>query len=207
MISVSSDSEPFRQLCSLWRWVKWELFKMKRQFFKSETIFFLSRSNYIVYAKLESTHWSIAQYAVILDTEVGAIFIMREIYSTTTKVMDQSPYILCSYQINRYSSRKHLCNKRPFRSQVTIVKFYAIDKLWADVTVGCELCGKHAKEIRPRRRVVEIDDGITVCIIRFVVTPKRRSLKRKYMRTKQEDRPTGSLRVRKPDWNPKFRLG
>lgn len=56
------------------------------------------------------------------------------------------------------------------RSQLPIVKFYAFYKLVADVIIEFELGDKHVDESRPGHRVVELDDGTTVLIIRDSIT-------------------------------------
>lgn len=51
-----------------------------------------------------------------------------------------------------------------------IIKFYVVDKLGADVILGCD---KHVSDIHPRRQVVELDDGIIYHIIGDAVTENK----------------------------------
>ena len=46
------------------------------------------------------------------------------------------------------------------------VSFYAVESLCTQVLLGCDFCDKHVESIRPLKRVVELDDGTTVPIIR-----------------------------------------
>lgn len=50
-------------------------------------------------------------------------------------------------------------------SQLADVIFYVVDKLGADVVLGSKFCDKNVEAIRPRRRVVELDDDTTICTI------------------------------------------
>lgn len=54
--------------------------------------------------------------------------------------------------------------------RLTLVNFYFIYKLGADVIVGCYFCVKHVEAIRRRQSVDELDDGTTFHIMRYAVT-------------------------------------
>ena len=47
-----------------------------------------------------------------------------------------------------------------------LVTFYVAERLAADVILGCDFCDRHIEAIRPRKRLVEMDDGSTVPIVR-----------------------------------------
>ncbi len=49
------------------------------------------------------------------------------------------------------------------REQVT---FYVAERLATDFILGCDFCDKHVEAIRPRKKLLELNDGTTVPIIR-----------------------------------------
>ena len=46
------------------------------------------------------------------------------------------------------------------------ISFYVIERLTTQVILGCHFCDKHVEAIKPRQRLVEMDDGTTVPILR-----------------------------------------
>lgn len=50
--------------------------------------------------------------------------------------------------------------------RIEVVQFNVVEGLANQVILECDFCLKHVEAIRPRKRVVELDDGTTVPIIR-----------------------------------------
>ena len=51
-------------------------------------------------------------------------------------------------------------------TRVEVVPFLVVDRLSTQVILGCDFCDKHVESIRPRQRVIVMDDGTTVPIVR-----------------------------------------
>ena len=51
-------------------------------------------------------------------------------------------------------------------SRFEVVKFNVVERLGTDVILGCDFCDKHIEAIRPRKRLIELDDGTTVPILK-----------------------------------------
>ena len=54
-------------------------------------------------------------------------------------------------------------------------QFIVCEKLAVRVILGCQFCDQHVEAIRPRKRIVEMDDGSTVPIVRNPTAPRRSS--------------------------------
>ena len=50
--------------------------------------------------------------------------------------------------------------------RVESVQFNVVPQLSADVLIGCDFCDKHIEASRPRKCIVELDDGTAVPIVR-----------------------------------------
>lgn len=169
MSPVSSDSEYVGQICRPWR-------RAKRQCFNSETILVLARHNYKVYANLGFIRWATTRYAVILDTGAGSIFIWKDVIPQRqwSRIKHTGSYLRSRDAGNhRVDIIATIDLSIEVGSQVAIIKLYVVGKLVTDVILDCEFCDKHVEDIISHQRVVEIEDGTTVPIIRHDVTRSR----------------------------------
>ena len=53
--------------------------------------------------------------------------------------------------------------------RVEAISFYVVERLTTQIILGCDFCDKHVEEIKPRQRLVEMDDGSTITILRTSV--------------------------------------
>ena len=51
-------------------------------------------------------------------------------------------------------------------SRFEVVKFNVVERLGTHVILGCDFCDKHIEAICPRKRLIELDDGTTVPILK-----------------------------------------
>ena len=54
-------------------------------------------------------------------------------------------------------------------NRVENISFYVVERLTTQVILVCDFCDKHVEEIKPQQRLVEMDDGTTVPILRTSV--------------------------------------
>ena len=50
--------------------------------------------------------------------------------------------------------------------RVETISFYVVERLTTQAILGCDFCGKHVEAIKPRQRLVEMDDETNVPILR-----------------------------------------
>ena len=134
-----------------------------------DTVFVMVRRNYKVYANLGITRRQTRRYSVILDTGAGSSFIRKD-------VLHEKAWTRIRPDPNPLKTRD--ANNRPINSlgvislaidiggRVEIMDFKVVERLAVPVILGCDYCDKHVEAIRPRQRVVELDDGTTVPILR-----------------------------------------
>ena len=134
-----------------------------------ETVFVLAKRNYKVYAYLGLTKKSTNRYMVVLDTGAGSSFIRRNALPSeawklirplhsTVRIRDAN-----NRSLNIQGTVNLTCT---VGGRSEIVTFYVVERLATEVILGCDYCDKHVESIRPRRRLVEMEDGSTVPIVR-----------------------------------------
>lgn len=52
-------------------------------------------------------------------------------------------------------------------NRVRIANFNVVERLATNILLGCDFCNRHIEAIKPTQRIVELDDGTTVLIIRI----------------------------------------
>ena len=148
------------------------------------TIFLLARQIYKVQAYLGINPKVLVCKTVVLDTGAGSNFIRKDILSESIQEKLQPLHIRpeirdASNRRVRVQGTVRLVLRLGTRSEV--VTFNVVDGLGTEVTVGCDYLDKHVEAIRPRRRVVKLDDGTTIPIEggqNVVRVPLRRSPKK-----------------------------
>ena len=50
--------------------------------------------------------------------------------------------------------------------RVETISFYVVERLKLQIILDCDFCDRHVEAIKPRQRLIEIDDGTTVPILR-----------------------------------------
>ena len=144
----------------------WQRIKKKTD---PETLFVLAKRNYKVHAYLGITARATTQYVVILDTGAGSSFIRHSSLPpgadkrikplrSSVKIKDAN-----NRSINVIGTVNLTCE---MGSRREIVTFYVVERLATEAILGCDFCDRHIEAIRPRKRIVELDDGTTVPIVR-----------------------------------------
>lgn len=129
----------------------------------------LDRRNYHVDACLGPTLRSTQRYAASMDTGVGYSSIrcsdltyglekLIKPLKGSTKILEAKNRLL------KTAVTINLATKLGSQSEMLI--FYVANRLATSVILGCDLCDKHLESICPRKRLVELDAGTTVPIIR-----------------------------------------
>jgi len=114
------------------------------------------------------------RYTAVLDTGAGPNLIRRGALPADV-VLDSS-----ETTVLRNASNKPMIVCGEVELQVRLgqhtakTKFYVVEKLATDVLLGCDYCDKFVEAIKQRKRVVELEDGTEVPIIR---KPSTRSKK------------------------------
>ena len=134
-----------------------------------ETVFILAKRNYKVYANLGLTSSNMKRFTTILDTGAGSSFIR----------LDEIPHPMRNHitptreEVTiRNASGKPVPILGTIRLSVQVgrktekVDFLVAEKLATAVILGCDYCDKYVECIKPRLRLVELDDGSTVPIVR-----------------------------------------
>ena len=128
----------------------------------------LSRRNYKVYADLGLTTSITVRQLTILDTGAGSNFVRTD---TLPKGWES---LLEPGEIPTFAD----ANGRPLRAYGTVTlvvrlatrtmkcKFIVCERLAAPVILGCDFNDKFVEAIYPRRKMVELDDGTKVPIVR-----------------------------------------
>ena len=154
-----SDSE--MTLCRPW--------KRRIRRYKHEQCMFLSRQNYKIRAYIGTSARALIQYITVVDTGAGSSFVKQEALS---------PEVLKTLKPLPEQVRVRDANNRRLNILGTVelnvrignrqdkVNFYVVERLATDFILGCDFCDKHVEAIRPRKRLIELDDGTTIPIVR-----------------------------------------
>ena len=185
----------------------WRRLKSNRH---KDAICFLKKRNYKVHAELgvkvrglktdEQPDKSAAirrrlRYSAVLDTGVGPNLIRRgalpaEVIldsSKTTVLRNASnkPMIVCGEVELQVRLGQHTAK----------AKFYVVEKLATDVLLGCDYCDKYVEAIKPRKRVVEMEDGTEVPIIRKPSTRSKEAAPLPYEEVEKATLPPAKTRI------------
>ena len=105
---------------------------------------------------------------VVMDTGAGSSFIRKAILPQA--LLDKIQPLAIRTDIRDANNRRvqiigtiNLVLRIGDRSET--VRFNVVERLGTDVIVGCDYLDKNVEAIRPRKRVVELDDGTTVPIL------------------------------------------
>ena len=129
----------------------------------------MAKRNYKIHADIGITRRATRRFVAVLDTGAGPSFIRRDVL----------PEDIGAFIRKEPTAPKIIdANKRKVEidgvidlsvnigGRVETVRFNVVPRLAVDVIIGCDFCDKHIEAIRPRKRLVEIDDGTTVPIVR-----------------------------------------
>ena len=128
----------------------------------------MAKRNYKVYADLGYRHQFMVRKLSILDTGAGPNVIRKS--ELPTELLNHLEFGPVPNVAD--------ANRNPIRilgiirllvrlgSHLSKVPFLVAEKLAAPVILGADFCDRYVEAIRPRKRVVELDDGSTVPIVR-----------------------------------------
>ena len=113
------------------------------------------------------------RYVTILDTGAGSSYVRKDILPD--KIMPLIGPLKTTINI------KDAGNKRvdisgsidltvQLGTRQEVIQFYVVERLSTDVILGCDFCDKHVETIRPRRRIVELDDS--TCLLYTSPSPR-----------------------------------
>ena len=120
-----------------------------------------------MHAYLGTTTRRAVQHDAVLDTGAASSFIRADLLpvGARLKPIRDAPNV-------RGANSQPLAIKGTVDLMVQVgnckdhVVFYVAPSLAAPVILGCDFCDRHVEAIQPRRRVVEMDDGSTIPILR-----------------------------------------
>ena len=130
---------------------------------------FLSRQNYKIRAYIGTSTRALVQYIIVLDTGAGSSFVKKEALSPEVfKTMKPLPEQVRVRDAN--NRRLNILGTVELNVQIgnrqDKVNFYVVERLATDFILGCDFCDKHVEAIKPRKRLVELDDGTTIPLVR-----------------------------------------
>ena len=135
-----------------------------------DTVFVMAKRNYKIHADIGITRRATRKFVAVLDTGAGPSFIRRDVLPddigaiirkdpTAPKIIDANKRKVEIDGVIDLSVN--------IGGRVETVRFNVVPRLAVDVIIGCDFCDKHIEAIRPRKRLVELDDGTTVPIVRL----------------------------------------
>ena len=129
----------------------------------------LANRNFKVNAYIGLTTHATMRYTTVLDTGAGSSFIKESCLPPGTEKLIKPLH--SAVRIKDANNRALVVAGRinlscQIGSRKDIVTFYVVDRLATDVILGCDYCDRHIEAIKPRKRLVELDDGTTVPIVR-----------------------------------------
>ena len=129
----------------------------------------MAKRNYKIAAYLGLSRKSTARFVVVLDTGAGSSFIRKSLL--THELQKSIQPLTEEYNVKDANNRRITIEGTinlavQVGTRFEIVKFNVVERLGTDVILGCDYCDKHVEAIRPRRRIVELDDGTTVPILK-----------------------------------------
>ena len=134
-----------------------------------ETVFIMARRNYKIAAYIGLHKSSLARFVVVLDTGAGSSFIRQalipESHRKLIKPLDSE------FNVKDANNRRVVITGTinlavQVGTRQDVVKFNVVERLGTDIILGCDFCDKHVEAIRPRKRLVELDDGSSVPILK-----------------------------------------
>jgi len=129
----------------------------------------MAKRNYKIHADIGITRRFTKRFVAVLDTGAGPSFIKRNVLphginhllrksTSETKIVDANER---QVEVDGVIELSVIIGGR-----VESVQFNVVPRLAVDVIIGCDFCDKHIEAIRPRKCIVELDDGTAVPIVR-----------------------------------------
>ncbi len=132
-------------------------------------MFILAKRNYKVHAYLGLTSKRTTRFTVVLDTGAGSSFIRKDCLPPDVQKLIKPLHSAVKIK-DANNRRVNLVGRINLVCQIgtrsEIVTFYVAERLATTVILGCDFCDRYIESIRPRRRLIQLDDGSTVPIVR-----------------------------------------
>lgn len=135
---------------------------------QNEAVFVMARRNYKVYADVSANGINYYRKITVLDTGAGPNFIHKK--DVPIEGLDKIRYGK-TYGMSDANGRPlDIIGTVSLNTQLgttsTRVEYLVCSRLAASVILGCDFNDRHVEAILPRERLVRLDDGTTVPIVR-----------------------------------------
>ena len=133
-----------------------------------DKVFVMARRNYKVFADIGQSPYELRRICTVLDTGAGPNFIKESSLSPASreKMIKGGLPNICDANGNPLSMMGRLKLVTRLGSSLVLVDFVVCRTLAADAILGADFCDRYVEAIRPRKKLVELDDGTTVPIVR-----------------------------------------
>lgn len=156
------------QKCQLHLRRPWRRTRRLRQL---DRVMIMTKRNYKVYADIGPDIQRVRRLVSVLDTGAGRNFIRRS--ELPPGVEDRMRYgplpDICDANNNPLSMLGIISLPVRLGRHLALVDFVVCTSLGAQAILGADYCDKFVEAIRPRAKLVEMDDGTTVPIVRRVM--------------------------------------
>ena len=135
----------------------------------------LAKRNYKVDAYLGRPGQPLVRHLTVLDTGAGHNFVRMSALTAEAQRAIRPCALPDIRDANkgRVRTAGTVTLKCQFGSYFVRVNFVVCERLSVPVILGCDFCDRYVEAIMPRRKVVELDDGTTVPIVRAPMTRAR----------------------------------
>ena len=135
---------------------------------RPEAIFTMTKGNYRVYASIGLSYSLMRRMLTILDTGAGPNLIREDELDgdLTDLVKKKSTPELYDANKNPLEVTGTIDLTVQLGTRTLVAPFLVVPKLAVPALLCADFCDEHVETIRPRRRIVELDDGTTIPIVR-----------------------------------------
>ena len=131
-------------------------------------IFFMTKQKFKFYADLRDKYIRLLRTLSVLDTDGGPNCIRKN--ATLTGDLNSISYGRLPDIADANSNPIHVEGIElllvRLKTRAYLVESIVCDSLAGPVILGCDFCDKHVESILPRQRLVELEDGTTIPIVR-----------------------------------------
>lgn len=127
------------------------------------------RRNYNVYANIRISRRSSRRFATIIDTGSGPILIRKDVLPEYIwkRITSATNNVLIRDDNN---SSDHVYGTidlvGDIGGSVETIRFNVVERCESKCIIGCDYCDKNVETIRPRKSIIELEEGAIVLIIR-----------------------------------------
>ena len=139
--------------------------RTRSQRFK-DAVCVLQKRNYKVYAEVSAKKGVSKRILSILDTGAGPNLVKREAIPEGAEVLSAEHLPIRGANGKPIDVAGCVYLTVTVGTQVAKREFLVCERLATDLILGCDYCDRHVEEILPRKRLIKLDDGTTVPIVR-----------------------------------------